>query len=200
MTRPPPGRSSSSWTTAPATSCRSTRRYAPPARTCAWRRAATRSTARTCSSSRASGPPRPRWSASAPAASSSRSRLGRGGPPVPRHLPRAPAPVRGLGRGRRRDAGRPARPDRAPRGRPDAPAHRLEPGRPPPRAPGLRGHRRGRGLLLRPLLRRAAGAGTPPTRSSPRPSTAPGSCPRSRAAGCSASSSTPSGPATTACA
>ena len=48
-------------------------------------------------------------------------------------------------------------------GRAHAPAHRLEPGGSPTVAPGLRGHRGRRGLLLRPLLRRGARLARPPT-------------------------------------
>ena len=43
--------------------------------------------------------------------------------------------------------------DRAARGRPDAPAHRLEPGRADAAACAVRRHRRRGGLLFRPLLR-----------------------------------------------
>ena len=50
-------------------------------------------------------------------------------PTVPRHLPRAPAPVRRKRRGRRDDPRYRPRPDRPPRGRADPPPHRLEPGR-----------------------------------------------------------------------
>ena len=110
------------------------RRRRPPAR-----RAATRSAARTCSSCRASGPPRRRWSGCAPAASSSRSRPGsRQDRPFLGICLGLQLLFEGSRRGRRRDAGRAPRPHGPPRGRPDAPAHRLEPGRAPPRAPGLR--------------------------------------------------------------
>ena len=49
-------------------------------------------------------------------------------------------------------------------GRPDAPAHRLEPGRPAARPPALRRDRRRGRLLLRPFVRGGAG-GRPPTTS-----------------------------------
>ena len=89
-------------------------------------------------------------------------RLDRRRPPVPRDLPRAPAPVRGQRRGRRRDPGRAAGAHGPPRRRPDPAPHRLEPGRPDPAAPRVRRHRRRRGLLLRPLVRgRAARTATP---------------------------------------
>ena len=81
--------------------------------------------------------------------------------------------------GARRSASCPV--GRPPRGRPDAAAHRLEPGRALPGASPVRRHRRRRRLLLRPLVRRRAGAAAPMT-SSPRPNTAADSSPLSRAA------------------
>ena len=127
----------------------------PPGLARGVRRRRMTSTAPTSSSSRASGRRRPRWSGCASAGFVAPDpRLDRRRPPVPRHLPRPPAPVRGQRRGRRGHAGRPARPDRPPRGRAHPPAHRLEPGRADASAPGVRRHRRRRGLLLRPLVRR----------------------------------------------
>ncbi len=85
---------------------------------------------------RASVRRRRRWTACAGAASWRRSVAWiAAGSPVPGHLPRAPAPVRGQRRGRRRDAGRAARPDRPPRRRAAPAAHRLEPGGAAARAP-----------------------------------------------------------------
>ena len=122
------------------------------------------------------------------------------GPAVPRHLPRPPAPVRGQRRGRRDDARRPARADGPARGRPDAAAHRLEPGRArrdrtrsstaSPTAPTSTSSTRTPGAPAAAARRRR------PRR---RPTTARRSCRPSRAARCSASSSTRSGAAATAC-
>ena len=83
-------------------------------------------------------------------------RLARRGSPVPGHLPGTPAPVRGERRGRRDDPRRAARSNGPARGRPDPPAHRLEPGRADAPPPAVRRHRRRRRLLFRPLVRRVA--------------------------------------------
>ena len=79
-------------------------------------------TARTCAEAdaarraRASAPRRRRWTASTRGRLvDADRRLDPRRPTVPRHLPRAPAAVRGQRRGRRRDAGRPARADGPPR-------------------------------------------------------------------------------------
>ena len=162
---------------------------------------ATRSASRTCSSSRASGRRRRRWTG-----------CGAGGFVEPiRDWIAADRPFLGIclglqllfegsRRGRRGDARRPARPHGPARRRPDAAAHRLEPGRAPPRPPGVR-------------------RASPPDadfyfvhsyvgRPGPRPADArprrdrarhPVRRPPSPAAACSASSSTRSGPAPTGC-
>ena len=136
----------------------------------------------------------------APGARRPDPRLGRGRPPVPRHLPRPAAPVRGQRRGWRRDARPRARPDDPPRAGADPAPHRLEPGRPPPRPPGLRRDpRRGR-LVFRPLVRRPAGADSVRLdRGRDEPRRTVRQCGRPRATG-SASSSTRSGAGRTACA
>ncbi len=124
--------------------------------------------------------------------------LDRGRTAVPGHLPRPAAPVRGQRRGRCRDARRARRPDGPPRGRPDPPPHRLEPGR--------AGRRRIRSSPASMPTRTSTSctrtwAPRPTTRSSrPRPSTAGRSCRPWPAGRCWASSSTPNGAATTACA
>ncbi len=192
-----PGRSSSSWTTARATSCRSSRRCAPPVPTCAWRRPATRSTARTCSSCRASGPPRPRWSGCEPAASSSRSRPGS----------QQDRPFLGiclglqlLFEGSDEDGaetlgvlpGRTVRLEDAPT-LPHIGWNQVERRREHPAFAGIAPDA---DFYFVHSYVGAAGGRTPATPSSPRPSTARRSCPRSRAASSSASSSTRSGPAT----
>ena len=127
----PTRRAWSSSTTAPATSCRSSRRSRPPGRRVS--RAVTGDDIGDAGrrwSSRASAPPLRRWTGFASGGFIEPIRAWIDGrSPVPGHLPRPPAAVRGQRRGRRRDPRDPARPHRPPRWRPDAPAHRLEPGR-----------------------------------------------------------------------
>ena len=94
------------------------------------------------SSSRASGRPRQRWTASAGGLRRPDLRRGSRRKAVPRHLPRAATPVRGERRGRGADVRRAARPDAPARGCPNAAAHRLEPGRPAAPHPALRRDRR----------------------------------------------------------
>ena len=127
--------------------------------------------------------------------------LDRRRPAVPRDLPRPPAALRGQRRGRRGDARRPAGPDATARGRPVAPPHRLEPGRAPARPPGVRRDPPTRPTSTSSTRTPAAPADRAPatTSCSRRRPTAGRSCRPSRGVACSASSSTPSGAATTGC-
>ena len=119
---------------------------------------------------------------------------------VPRHLPRAAAPVRRQRRGRRPDPRRRCPAARSGWRRPDAPPHRLEPGRAGRGASAVRRHRRRGRLLLRPLVRRRPGRRPRTTTVLATTEHGGRSSPPSPAGRCSASSSTRSGAATTACA
>ena len=174
MTRPPAARASPSSTTARATSSRSSRRSRPPAP-----RVHRAPTADELDGADLLVVPgrRRRGARDGPAAGGrlrrADPRLDRRRSPVPRHLPRAPAPVRGQRRGRRRDARRPAR--AAPSASTTPRRSRTSAGTRSSAAathPAFDGIADRRGLLLRPLLRGRARRTATRGRPSPRPSTA----------------------------